>query len=107
MTKQKNSEKRRERQRELLTGLLLEILVLSPIFIGVGIFAISKGNLVVISLGTFIMGLSGIMIIVRKEIPTATTRFRGTRAIIEGILLTLFFWGITIIVLIENWKIGR
>jgi hypothetical protein len=83
----KKSDRQREIEKEMIKGVWKSFLVFSPILLGFMAFAIS------ISLGSFIAGFTGIIIVTRKEIPAGFTSIRGTRAVVEGVLITILFWG--------------
>jgi hypothetical protein len=86
----------------ILKDIIKSMLVFLPFFTGLAIFTISGGNMVLFSLGGFVAGISGIIIILRKEIPTIVSSVRGTRAIVEGIIITSICWGSSIIILFEG-----
>jgi hypothetical protein len=48
------------------------------------------------------MGFTGLIIVIRKEIRTGLVRVQGVKAVLEGILLLVLFWGGAIVLLIEN-----
>ena len=103
MTKNKNKE---EQTKFILQGLWLSFLTFLPAFIGLAIITLtinSMGDLG-FSLGSFVAGFTGVIIILRKEIPTALNRIKGTRAIVEGILITVLLWGAAIFVFVEKLK---
>jgi hypothetical protein len=77
----------REAFKKMVKGLYTSLWMISPILLGFMAFSIS------ISLGCFIAGFSGIIVLIKKEIPTGLNTIRGTRAIIEGLIITILFWG--------------
>jgi hypothetical protein len=93
-----NKEKYSNKQKWVLEGFLLSLLVGFPAIIGFGIILMSRGTLNpnTLSLGCFLAGFSGVIVVIRKEAPTSIIRIRGIWAIIEGILFTLLCWGASI-----------
>jgi hypothetical protein len=94
------------RQREVIVegmikGVLKSFLFYLPILLGFMAWALS------ISLGCFIAGFTGIIMLIKKESPSGIATVRGKSAIIIGILITSFFWtGAVFFFLIEvlKWK---
>ena len=74
-------------------------MTISPIFLGLAILILvgyfSKEPLSPILLGLmfFVGGFMGIIIIVRREVPAVIFTVKGTFAIFQGSIVTLFFWG--------------
>lgn len=103
MTRNKNKE---ERTKFILQGLWLSFLTFLPAFIGLAIIILTINKMagVGFSLGSFVAGFTGVIIILRKEIPTVLNRIQGTRAVIEGTLITVLLWGAAIFVLFEELK---
>jgi len=91
----------------VLQGLWLEFLTfLLPVGIGVVLLILTVNMLGIFScsLALFVAGFSGLIVLVRKEIPTALGRIRRKRAVVEGIMLIVLFWGIAIFLLVEGMK---
>jgi hypothetical protein len=93
-----NAEKENisERNKRLLRGSLLEVLTFSPIFLGLGVFFFLQGLLPsssLYSLMSFIAGFSGVIIVIRKEVPSPFWTVRGTAAVLQGIAFTIICWG--------------
>jgi hypothetical protein len=107
MASKKRNDNLREAGKEMWKGFWRSFLVFSPAFVGLVIIFMAKGDPLIFSLGSFFAGFTGIIIMTRKEIPTVVTSIRGTRAIIEGALITIILWGVSIFVLIESFKIHR
>ncbi len=42
----------------------------------------------------FLMGLSGVIVMIRRELPTALCRRTGWPAILQGAIFTAFCWGL-------------
>jgi len=78
--------KREEQTRYIVQGLILSLLTWLPLFIGFIIMTLTVdiNSLLGFRLGSFIAGFSGVIIILRKEIPYSLGRIQGKRAIIEG-----------------------
>jgi hypothetical protein len=101
-----NAEKENisERSKRLLRGSLLEVLTFSPIFLGFGVFLFVKGlpSSSLLSLMSFIAGFSGVIIIIRKEVPSPFWTVRGTAAVLQGIAFTIICWGAALYILIAG-----
>jgi hypothetical protein len=96
-------KKRRQKTNDnkttlVLQGMLLNLLVSLPALLGFGIILISKGPLssVILSLGCFLAGFTGIIIILRRESPMSIGSVTGKWALLEGIVFTTFCWGISL-----------
>jgi len=76
----------RKMEKEMIQGFWKGALYGSPIFIGFMMFAIS------LSLGSFIMGISGVIVAIKKEAPSARGSIHGTWAVILGVLITAICW---------------
>lgn len=88
----------------LLRGSLLNLLYSLPILLGGYIILTAKGplNSHVLSFGCFVVGLSGIIVIVRKEYPMSFGSITGKSAILLGTVFTLIFWGMSLYLWIFN-----
>ena len=104
--KTEKNKNNRETRKEILKGIRNSCLVFSPVFLGFTIFTLSKGDPLLFSLGSFIAGFTGIIVVVKKEIPVGLTSIRGTRAVVEGILTMILFWGLAVFFLIEGLKLN-
>jgi hypothetical protein len=95
-----------EKSKYILQGLWLETLTFLPVFIGLAIIILMVNTMGTFgfSLGAFVAGFTGVIIIFRKEIPTPLNRIQGTMAVIEGILMTVLLWGAAIFALVEGLK---
>ena len=78
----------------IIRGLILNAVTNAPIIIGFLVIAATKGPLTSssFSLGAFIAGFSGVIIMFRREIPTSLVAIRGNAAVVFGILLTGLMW---------------
>lgn len=95
----KKSNRQREIEKEMIKGVWRSFLVYLPILLGFMAFAIS------ISLGCFIAGFTGIIMMIRKESPSGLATIRGATAVVGGVLTTIFFWaGAVFFFLIEILK---
>jgi hypothetical protein len=56
-------------------------------------------NLIMGSIGFTLMGFSGIVIIVKREVPGTFTSIRGIPAIVIGASVTVFLWGMAFMVI--------
>ncbi|HUH95995.1 MAG TPA: hypothetical protein VLZ89_01460, partial [Anaerolineales bacterium] len=45
------------------------------------------------SLFFFLMGLSGVIVMIRRELPTSLYKIAGWPAVLEGAIFTAFCWG--------------
>lgn len=97
----------REKVKYIFQRLWLEALIfLLPLGLGVILLILTANTLRVLScsLSLFTVGFSGVIVIVRKEIPTAFSKIHGTRAVIEGILFVALFWGAALFFLVDGLK---
>ncbi len=100
--KSQKSDIQREMESEMIRNVWKSWLYGLPVLIGFLLMAVS------LSLGAFIMGLSGVIMAVRKEMPSGRGTVRGTIAVVVGVLMTIMFWGAAIyFFLIEalGWKV--
>src|SRR4030095_2677945 len=94
-------EKNKIRNKLLLNGLLKSFLTTLPIFVAFGVIALSSHpTSAVFSLSAFIAGFSGVIIAIRKEIPSSFRSIRGMPALITGIGVTVLCWVYSIILLL-------
>jgi hypothetical protein len=84
--KEKMAIRKDNHNREMIKRVWKSWLYASPVFFGFMALAIS------ISLGCFIMGWAGVILIVKKEMPSAMVTVRRTWAVIVGILFTILCW---------------
>ncbi len=73
-----------------------------PVLLGFMAMAVS------ISLGAFIMGFSGVLMAVKKEMPSGRGTVRGPIAVVVGVLMTIMFWGLAIfffLIEVLKWNI--
>lgn len=99
----KKTDNQREMESEIIRNVWKSWLYVLPVLIGFLSMAIS------LSLGAFIMGLSGVIMAVRKEMPSGRGTVRGAIAVVVGILMTIMFWVAAIyFFLIEalGWKVS-
>ena len=82
----RNSTHQRKMEKEIIQGVLKGFLYGLPVLLGFMTLAIS------LSLGSFIMGLSGVIVAIKKEAPSGRGSIRGTWAVVLGVLLTVIFW---------------
>ncbi len=84
------------------------LLTASPLFLALLILVLmsyaSKEPIspFLISSTFFISGFMGIIIVVRREVPAVLFTVRGTQAIVEGSLVTLFFWGSALYIILQG-----
>jgi hypothetical protein len=76
-----------------LIGLLIGLLW---IFFGKIIYGFlpTLPNFIIVSIVLFMMGFSGIVIIIKKEVPGTFSSILGIPAILIGLAMTAFFWGL-------------
>ena len=86
----KKSKSQIEMEQKMIRGVLRSFLFYLPFLLGFMAFAIS------ITLGCFIAGLSGVIMIVKKESPSGLSTAHGKSAVVGGILLTTVFWSCAI-----------
>ncbi len=76
----------RKMEKQMIQGVWKSALYVGlPIFLGFMTLAISP------SLGFFIMGISGVIIAIKKEAPSGRGSIRGTWAVVLGTIITIFF----------------
>lgn len=56
-------------------------------------------NLIMASLGLFLMGLSGVVIMEKQEFPGTYNSIRGIPALVIGAAITIFLWGIAFMII--------
>jgi|GEM_PF-3769228 len=57
---------------------------------------------IVLSLTFFLAGFMGIIIIARHEIPAVLFTITGVPAIVEGSIVTIFFWGSAVYIILRG-----
>lgn len=93
--KLQKSYQQREKEKQMIRNVWRSWLYGSPVLIGFFALAIS------ISLGTFIMGFAGVIVIINKEMTSGWGTIRGPIAIITGGLMTTICWGSAIFFLLN------
>lgn len=56
-----------------------------------------------LSLAFFVSGFMGVIMIVRREVPLIVFSFNGMVAIVTGSVVTAFFWGSTLYILLRRF----
>src|ERR1700690_887072 len=54
-----------------------------------------------LSLFFFVAGFSGVIVAVKREVPTGLYSIRGWRAAVEGIIFTIICWGLALVLLLH------
>lgn len=77
---------------------MLNFLTSLPAIIGGAMFLSVSESLTPFrsSLSFFVAGLSGIIIVIRKESPTSVFTIRGNFAVLEGVVFTIVCWGLSV-----------
>lgn len=88
--KTKKSDRQRELEKEMIKNVWKSWVIYSPFLFGFMALAIS------LSLGFFIVGFTGVIVAVRKEMPSGWGTIRGPMAIVVGVLTTILFWGLAV-----------
>ncbi len=57
---------------------------------------------IILSLTFFLAGFMGIVIIIRREIPAVLFTITGVQAIVEGGIVTIFFWGSAVYIILRG-----
>ena len=83
------------RYKKNFFGYLLTIL---PILFGMLIVFVGQ-NLIAIGIGSVTTGLSGVVIIIRRELPGMWTTIEGTLAVILGIIWLIFWLALGFLIL--------
>jgi hypothetical protein len=84
------------------------LLTVSPMFLALLMLILLNYTLkgpvspFLISLSFFISGFMGIIIIVRREVPVVLFTIKGTQAIVEGGVVTFFFWGSALYIILQG-----
>lgn len=76
---------------------LLNLITFAPLALALLLSLVLKNR---VDLCAFIAGFTGVIIVVRKEIPMAFRNITGTRAVVEGAILIIFFWSAAIYIAI-------
>jgi hypothetical protein len=86
----------------MLKRFFLSLITFMPIFVGLGLIFAGKGPIerCITSFSFFISGFTGVIIIIRKEIPIPMGSIEGGRAVIEGLLLTIVLWSISLYIIL-------
>jgi hypothetical protein len=87
----KKSDRQREMEKEMIKNVWKSWLYGLPVLLGFMALAIS------LSLGFFIVGLSGVIVAYSKEMPSGRGTVRGSIAVVVGVLATIIFWGLAIL----------
>ncbi len=76
-------------------GLILNVVISIPVVLGLGIIFVSRRPLSphVLSIGFFLAGFTGVIVILRKESPMSIGSVRGKWAVVEGVIFTILCWG--------------
>lgn len=84
--------------KRLITNLAAGI----PFFIGGGMILLTKGSLISTKTGIacFIMGFTGVIIIIRKKGVGTLAQSSGKVAVIEGIIFTSICWVSAIVLIV-------
>jgi hypothetical protein len=99
--KTKKSNSQHEMQKEVMKRVWQSFLFGGlPMLFGFAGLAIS------VSLGTFIMGFAGVIMIIRKESTSGRGTIRGPMAIVLGVILIIIFWGASAYFLWAEISIG-
>jgi hypothetical protein len=79
----------------IVMGIVKTLLVMSPALLGFSIILFSKGPVddLTFSLGLFLAGFTGVIVAIRKEIPSSLRSVRGKWAVIQGIGFVTVMWG--------------
>jgi hypothetical protein len=97
------SEKRKNASNP--AGLMIKCVILSslvslPALLGLAIIMTSRGPLDSrrASLSFLLAGLTGIIVVIRRESPFSLGAIRGKWAVIEGLVFVVICWGIALYV---------
>jgi len=85
-----------ERIKSVKRGMMLSALTYSPAIVGLALMFLLIGHVPttwLFSLASFVTGFSGVIIVIRKEIPSSLWTIRGPAAIIRGIGWVIVCWG--------------
>ncbi len=95
----KARQKLQDTRRDRVDALNKQFTVYIPGFIGLGILIIVgllpfKINPVpILAIALFLTGISGIIVIVRREIPTGFYVVKGKPAVVQGTIAVAILWG--------------
>ena len=83
-----------QRNNYYLKTFTARLLTWAPILLGLGLLFLSKRPLSsnMISISFLIIGLTGLIVAIRKEIPVTSYVISGKQAVIEGIIFAGLFW---------------
>jgi len=85
-----------ERIKSMQRGWMLSVLTYSPAIVGLALMFLLVGHVpttLLFSLATFVAGFSGVIILIRKEVPSSLWTIRGRGAILRGIGWVIVCWG--------------
>ncbi len=88
--------------KSMIKSVGLNFLTFAPVFVALLILFIALPLLsnTIMAGVSFIAGLSGVIIVIRREIPLPTGNVEGKSAIVQGYGIIIFFWAAAIINLI-------
>ncbi|MBL0345151.1 hypothetical protein [Candidatus Villigracilis affinis] len=81
-------------RKEMHKRMRLMIMTFSPLILGFLLLVAMNGVIpnIRFSLFSFIVGLTGVIIVIRKEIPMALGSIKGKSAVFQGAVITILFW---------------
>lgn len=90
-----------DKKKMVQNGMLKSFLTSLPILIACGMIFLPKHpSDLTFALAAFIAGFSGVIITIRKEVPSSFVSIHGVPAVIIGIIGTILFWLSSIIILL-------
>jgi hypothetical protein len=94
----KLKRKKLDRNNSFFTGYINLLITVAPMLAALAIIFWSKRPVrpFIFSLSFFIAGFTGLIVIIRREIPMIFNTISGLQAIIEGGIVTIFCWGVAI-----------
>lgn len=91
--------------QDVIKKWVWDLLTLSPLILGFCLIFFFHGFLpdtFLIALSFFIIGFTGITVMVHKEMTTGVWTFRGKWVILQGVLFAIICWGLVLYVLIQG-----
>lgn len=81
-------------KKAMFRRIILSILTFSPALLALWILSMSKGPLsqTTLAMISFLVGCSGVIIAIRKEIPMSLKNVKGKSAVFQGVSLTIICW---------------
>ena len=93
-------------KKAIMKRMGLSLLTFSPVFLALLILSMTSGPLskTTLTLISFLIGCSGVIIAIRKEIPMSLGSIKGKSAVFQGVSLTIVCWLFAVYFAIYGFK---